>query len=60
MRDMALTHFHLTTQWSLAAPPLAVWDALARPEAWPSWWRAVERVEVIEATHFWGRKSWSG
>jgi hypothetical protein len=48
MRDMALTHFHLSTQWSLAAAPAAVWDALARPETWPSWWRAVERVEVIE------------
>jgi len=45
---MALTRFHLTTQWTLAAPPLPVWDALAQPEAWPSWWRAVERVEVIE------------
>jgi uncharacterized protein YndB with AHSA1/START domain len=48
VRDMALTHFHLTTQWTLAAAPMAVWDALARPQAWPSWWRAVERVEVIE------------
>jgi hypothetical protein len=32
----------------LAEPRSAVWDALAHPEAWPSWWRAVERVEVIE------------
>jgi uncharacterized protein YndB with AHSA1/START domain len=48
LRDMALTQFHLTTHWSFRAPPLKVWDALAQPEAWPSWWRAVERVEVIE------------
>jgi len=47
-RDMALTRFHLTTQWTLTAAPPAVWDALAHPEAWPSWWRAVERVELIE------------
>ena len=35
VRDMALTHFHLTTQWTLAAAPMAVWDVLARPHAWP-------------------------
>jgi uncharacterized protein YndB with AHSA1/START domain len=46
---MASTQFHLTTHWMLPAPQLAVWDALARPEAWPSWWRAVERVEAIES-----------
>jgi uncharacterized protein YndB with AHSA1/START domain len=43
-----LTRFHLTTHWELAAPQLAVWDALCAVEDWPSWWRAVERVEVIE------------
>jgi uncharacterized protein YndB with AHSA1/START domain len=48
--EMALTHFRLTTQWTLAAP-VAVWDALASPEAWPAWWRAFERVELIEPGH---------
>jgi hypothetical protein len=32
VRDMALTHFHLTTHWSLPATPIAVRDALARPQ----------------------------
>jgi uncharacterized protein YndB with AHSA1/START domain len=45
---MALTHFRLTTQWTLRAAPAAVWDALAAPETWPAWWRAVERVALIE------------
>jgi hypothetical protein len=45
---MALTPFHLTTQWELAAAPVVVWDALAKPQDWPAWWRAVERVELIE------------
>jgi hypothetical protein len=45
---MALTRFHLITHWDLPAPQLAVWDALCAVERWPSWWRAVERVEVIE------------
>jgi hypothetical protein len=45
---MALTRFHLITHWDLPAPQLTVWDALCGVERWPSWWRAVERVEVIE------------
>jgi len=45
---MPSTAFHLETQWELAAPPMAVWDALVRPEDWPRWWRAVEKVEVLE------------
>jgi hypothetical protein len=28
---MALTHFHLTTRWDLAAPPLAVWACSPGP-----------------------------
>jgi uncharacterized protein YndB with AHSA1/START domain len=46
---MTATELHLVTEWALAAPPAAVWDALTHPEDWPTWWRAVERVELIEA-----------
>jgi uncharacterized protein YndB with AHSA1/START domain len=44
---MPSTQFHLVTQWTIAAPPVAVWETLSTPEDWPSWWRAVEKVEVI-------------
>jgi uncharacterized protein YndB with AHSA1/START domain len=44
---MPTTHFHLTTHWTLDAPLAAVWAAISRPEEWPSWWRAVEKVELI-------------
>jgi hypothetical protein len=30
------------------APLDAVWDLIHRSEEWPSWWRGVERVEVLE------------
>ena len=42
---MPATAFHLTTDWSFAAPQEAVWQALTAPEEWPSWWRAVAKVE---------------
>jgi uncharacterized protein YndB with AHSA1/START domain len=45
---MAATDFHLVTDWTLTAPPDAISEALTRPEDWPGWWRAVEKVELIE------------
>jgi uncharacterized protein YndB with AHSA1/START domain len=45
---MSSTQFHLETQWVMTAPPVAVWEALSKPEGWPTWWRAVEKVEVID------------
>ena len=46
---MPATDFHLITDWTLAAPRDAVWAELTKPEDWPDWWRAVERVELLEA-----------
>ncbi|MCC9076440.1 SRPBCC family protein [Litorilinea aerophila] len=42
---MALYSF--TTIWRVTAPVQSVWDAIARPEEWPVWWRGVEAVEVL-------------
>ncbi len=44
---MSATRFHLTTDWRLAAPRHAVWQALIAVEQWPSWWRAVVKVERL-------------
>jgi len=41
------TKFHLKTDWAFAAPRELVWRALMTPEDWPSWWRAVARVERL-------------
>jgi hypothetical protein len=44
---MPATQFHLITDWSLPGPVEPVWRALTAPEHWPSWWRAVARVEPL-------------
>ena len=46
---MPATQFHLVTHWRIEAPLAAVWRALIAPEEWPTWWRAVTRVETLAA-----------
>jgi len=46
---MAASQFHLTTNWRFTAPVEPIWQALMRPEDWPSWWRAVATVEPLAA-----------
>lgn len=43
-----MRQYSLVTEWQLDAPIERVWDALAAPEIWPSWWRYVESVVDIE------------
>lgn len=49
MQLVAATRFELVTEWHLDTPIERVWEVLSRPEEWPSWWRAVKRVEDIAA-----------
>lgn len=44
---MAATRFDLVSEWDLSSPIGRVWAELTHPEAWPSWWRAVRKVEMI-------------
>jgi uncharacterized protein YndB with AHSA1/START domain len=44
---MAREYAFLTT-WLLEAERERVWEAIHDSEAWPSWWRGVERVVVVE------------
>jgi uncharacterized protein YndB with AHSA1/START domain len=44
---MAREYAFLTT-WLLDAERERVWDAIYESEAWPRWWRGVERVVVVE------------
>jgi len=44
---MPATQFHLVTNWRFQVPLAAVWRALAQPEDWPTWWRAVARVDTL-------------
>ncbi len=43
-----VTQYHLTTRWRLAAPVGAVWAELSRPEGWPSWWKGILAVRLLE------------
>jgi uncharacterized protein YndB with AHSA1/START domain len=36
------------TTWLLDAPLESVWQAIHEIEAWPAWWRGVERVDKLE------------
>lgn len=44
-----MNEFALVTHWHLDAPIERVWEALSTPEAWPTWWRYVRAVVLIEA-----------
>ena len=41
------SHFQFVTQWQIPAPQQRVWDELMAPQQWPSWWRGVQRVELL-------------
>jgi len=40
--------YSFLTTWILDAPLEPVWEAIHDVEAWPAWWRGVERVEKLE------------
>jgi uncharacterized protein YndB with AHSA1/START domain len=44
-----MAKYSFVTVWRVAAQPEHVWDAIAHPLAWPSWWKGVESVEELEA-----------
>src|SRR5262245_11430548 len=43
-----VTQYHLATRWTFAAPVGAVWSELTRPELWPTWWKGVLAVRILE------------
>ena len=43
----AAAQFQLVSQWHLAAPVDAVWEALKATERWPAWWRYVRSVQEL-------------
>jgi uncharacterized protein YndB with AHSA1/START domain len=44
---MKATQFDLVAQWRFDAPRERIWAILETPEEWPSWWRAIEKVDVL-------------
>jgi uncharacterized protein YndB with AHSA1/START domain len=43
-----LHQYEFLTTWILDAPRERAWDALWDSQAWPRWWRGVERVVELE------------
>lgn len=44
---MSVTQFELVSHWRIAAPPERVGPEIVDVDAWPSWWRAVRKVERL-------------
>lgn len=43
-----MARYRFLTRWIVDAPIEAVFDALLRVEDWPSWWRGLRRVTLVE------------
>jgi len=43
-----MTTFHLTTTWNIPAPIETCWFSLLDLNAWPDWWKYVDRVIEVE------------
>jgi uncharacterized protein YndB with AHSA1/START domain len=43
-----MTRYAFVTLWHIDAPIDRVWEEIAHPERWPSWWKYVARVEKRE------------
>ena len=43
-----MADYHFQTVWRIPAPHSEVWNAILDTEAWPSWWRGVQKVEMLE------------
>lgn len=43
-----MAHFEFVTFWRVKAPLEAVWQVVYDYERWPTWWRGVEQVHIVE------------
>jgi hypothetical protein len=43
-----VAQYHLSSRWTFTAPMGAVWAELSRPELWPTWWKGVQAVRLLE------------
>lgn len=41
------SEYRFVTRWTIPAPIDRVWRELMTPDEWPTWWRGVERVELL-------------
>ena len=43
-----MTDYAFQTDWTFKAPLEGVWALIHDAEAWPTWWRGVEKVECLQ------------
>jgi len=43
-----MASYRFTTIWKVQVPHHKVWDLIFNSEAWPTWWRGVEKVEKLK------------
>lgn len=43
-----MSQYSFVTNWIIPAPLERVWNELMLPEQWPTWWRGVEKVELLQ------------
>jgi uncharacterized membrane protein len=43
-----LTQYNFVTVWKYAAPVEKIWPLMRDAENWPSWWKGVRKVEVLQ------------
>lgn len=43
-----MARYHFVTEFSVTADRERVWEALSDPTSWPSWWRWLKRVDVLD------------
>jgi hypothetical protein len=46
--DGSTALFSFTTRWLIGAPIERVWEAISDVERWPTWWRYVDDVTVLD------------
>jgi polyketide cyclase/dehydrase/lipid transport protein len=45
---MPMTDYHFVSSWRLQAPIDQVWEEIFHTERWPSWWRYLHRVDLLD------------
>jgi hypothetical protein len=43
-----MAHFEFVTFWRIRAPLETVWQMVYDYERWPTWWRGVEQVNIVQ------------
>jgi hypothetical protein len=51
-----MAQYEFVTIWRFKASQQKVWDLIFHSEAWPSWWRGVEKVEKLRRRRESGRR----